>query len=325
MWEKNIDLFKPSYVWPNPAFHFRLYYESDKCRIFIIENIAHNWNWLKEHHQKFKKNDFFFVSLGWYFDEYLVSECNHIFEILALNKDRFYFMYNSFSDKTLFEYYGFKGEMINQNCFLDENLFIPKFAEKKYDAIYTARLSEFKRHYLAKDVVNLALVAGDTNTCLINNLPPHTYKNEKHLSPDEVIQKLAESRVGLILSEFEGACYASSEYLLCGLPVVSTRSSGGRDIWYNSYNSIICNPDENSVAEAVKNLASLNRDPNRIRSMHIALSKHFRKKFIDLHQMILCETNDSSDASEWFSLNFKNKLFSSEKPNFNDIFNGVME
>ena len=46
---------------------------------------------------------------------------------------------------------------------------------------------------------------------------------------------------------YEGANYSSSEYLLCGLPVVSTESSGGRDYWFDDYNSIICKPNEDSV------------------------------------------------------------------------------
>jgi len=320
MWEKNIDLFKPSYIWPNPAFHFRLYYDSDKCRVFLIENIAHNWKWLKEYRTKFRENDFFFVQLGWYFDEHLVQECNHIFNILGLRKDRFLFMFPDFQAKSMFEYFGFQGDIINHNCFLDENLFKIVEAEKKYDAIYTARLSAFKRHYLSNKVENLALVAGNTNTEEIKELPPHLYINEKHLSSEEVIQKLAESKVGLLLSESEGACYSSSEYLLCGLPVVSTRSNGGRDIWYNNYNSIICESTPEAVAEAVKRLGTYNRDPERIREMHINLAKQLRSNFIRLHQSALNFSNDLTDASLYFKANYKHKLLTSETPDFNKLF-----
>lgn len=320
MWEKNIDLFKPSYIWPNPAFHFRLYYESDKCRVFLIENIAHNWNWLKEYCQKFKENDFFFVQLGWYFDEYLVQECNHIFEILGLRKDRFIFMFPDFAAKTMFEHFGFEGDIVNHNCFLDENLFKVVESEKIYDAIYTARLAPFKRHYLASKVSNLALIAGNTSGELIKDLPPHKYINESHLSADDVIQKLAQSKVGLLLSDFEGACYSSSEYLLCGLPVVSTRSHGGRDIWYNAYNSIICDANPESVSEAVQKLAAYKKDPHRIREMHIKLSNQLRSNFIKMHQRALIECKDDTDTKDYFYKNFKHKLLTSETPDFNLIF-----
>jgi len=319
--QKNIDLFKPSYIWPNPAFHFRLYYESNNCRIFLIENIAHNWLWLKKYHTKFRKNDFFFVQLGWYFDEYLVRECNHIFEILGLRKDRFIFMFPDFPAKTLFEYYGFQGDLVNHNCFLDENLFHIKSSEKKYDAIYTARLSPFKRHHLASKIGNLALVAGNTSTKLIEELPPHSFINDKHLLPEQVIDIISESKVGIILSDFEGACYSSSEYLLCGIPVVSTRSHGGRDVWYNSYNSIICDPTPESVADAVKKLASLKRKPEEIRSMHIHQSQYFQQNFINLFQKSLTLGSDHIDAKEYFKDNYKHKLLPSTTPEFDALFN----
>ena len=50
--------------------------------------------------------------------------------------------------------------------------------------------------------------------------------------------------VGGVFSEEEGACWASSEYLLCGLPVVSTHSRGGRDVWYSGHNSLIVEPTQ---------------------------------------------------------------------------------
>ncbi len=320
MWEKNIDLFKPSYIWPNPAFPFRLYYESIKCRVLIIENIAHNWSWLKKYRQKFRENDFFFVQLGWYFDEHLVQECSHIFEILGLRKDRFIFMFPDYAAKTMFEYFGFQGEIVNHNCFLDENLFKVVESEKIYDAIYTARLAPFKRHHLASKVENLALVAGNTSGELIRDLPPHIYINENQLSPIDVIQKLSQSKVGLLLSDFEGACFSSSEYLLCGLPVVSTSSHGGRDIWYNSYNSIICDANPEAVCKAVSKLKELKRDPHRIRSMHIALAKQLRDNFIKLHYKALEECSDNTNPIEYFKNNFKHKLINYENPNFEIIF-----
>ncbi len=322
MWkaETNIEIFKPSFIWPNPAFHFRLYYASEKCRVFLIENIAHNWNWLKRYRQDFRENDYFFVQLGWYFDEHLVQECNHIFNILGLRSDRFIFMFADYPSKSMFEYFGFKGEIINHNCFLDENLFDIGNAEKIYDAIYTARLRPFKRHFLASRVPNLALIAGNSSGAVIGELPAHKYLNDRQLSPPEVMHKLSESKVGLILSELEGACYSSSEYLLCGLPVVSTRPYGGRDVWYNSYNSIVCDPNPEAVADAVQKLASYNRDPVRIRKMHIDLAKQMRDKFIALHQSVLDESGDSGSAAQHFTENFKHKLLPPTTPDFEVIF-----
>ena len=229
-------------------------------------------------------------------------------------------MFNDFHDKSLFESYGFSGKIINQNCFLDENLFEIRASEKIYNAVYTARRAPFKRHFLASRVDKLALIAGDNSGTSIEDLPDHVYLNDRHLNSSEVIDKLAQSKVGLILSEFEGACYSSSEYLLCGIPVVSTRSYGGRDIWYNSYNSLVCDANPEEIQKAVSKLASLNREPVRIRQMHIALSNYFRLKFINLLDLIFSECNESVDARKFWEDNYKHKMLTSETPNFKQIF-----
>src|SRR5690606_14249643 len=138
-------------------------------------------------------------------------------------------------------------KLINQNAFIVPDYFFPiDGAEKKYDAIYNARPRKFKRHYLARNVgeaYRLALILGKHVASLddVNEseLPKHIYKNTDHLPHKRVNELLNQSRVGLILSAVEGACFASSEYLLAGIPVVSTMSKGGRDYWYDEYNSLV--------------------------------------------------------------------------------------
>ncbi len=319
--QQKLAAFKPSYVWPNPAFHFRLYYQSTKCRVFLIENIVHNWNWLLQNAEKIRATDFFFVQLGWYFGDWLAEECHRALEALGIPKSHFRIMYPDFATKSLFEFYGFEGSIVNHNAFLDESKFRIIHSPKIYDAVYVARLSPFKRHHLAAKIENLALVAGNAWGSEIKELPPYSYLNEQPLDADGVMQKLAESKVGILLSEFEGACYSSSEYLLCGLPVVSTWSHGGRSIWYNDYNSVICNADPDSVAKAVRDLASTGRNPEKIRSMHIELARQLRKNFVTLHQDVLNMSGDNQvDALEYFNLNFKHKLLTSETPDFKSIF-----
>lgn len=312
--------FKPSYVWPNPAFHFRIYYESEKCRIFLIENIVHNWNWISKYAGKFRKNDYFFVQLGWYFDDWLVEECHRALLSVGLSKNNFRILYPDYKTKSLFDYYGFKGAIVNHNSFLDENKFKIVSSEKLYDAVYTARLVPFKRHYLASNIKSLALIAGDAYGAKIEELPDHLYLNPSPLNTDDVIQKISESKVGLLLSQFEGACYSSSEYLLCGLPVVSTWSHGGRDIWYNDYNSIICDESPDAVLNAVNKLKAVSRDPEKIRNMHINLMREMRVNFIDLFGQILSMCNDDVNASMFFEENFKHKMLTSETPDFDYIF-----
>ncbi|TCS41946.1 glycosyltransferase [Reinekea marinisedimentorum] len=316
--------YEPSYVWPNPAFPFRVYYSSDNLRIFIIENIQHNWEWLSSYYNKFKDTDYFFVYCGWYHSEWFAKEAVKIFDVLGLNRENFFFMFNEESEKKNFEKEGFNGQVINQNAWLDENLVMKPIdnVQKIYDAIYVGRFSNFKRHYLAGKVRNLALVAGNNHgNAIIENIPNYSYLNQAPLAPEEVCMKINESHCGLILSEEEGACFASSEYLLCGIPVVSTKERGGRSVWYDSYNSIVCEPVESQVAEAVEFFVNNPRCPTRIRKAYISKARIFRQRFIlKLAELFEKHGDYELDADQYFKDNFIHKLRRSQRPDFESIF-----
>ena len=315
------ESFEPWYIWPNPAFHFRLWYESPNCRIFLIENITHNWEWLSKYIDRIRPTDYFFVQLGWHFHYYFVQHTKACVEALGLSKNRFRIMYPDIPTMTYFEEAGFQGRLINHNCFLDYNQVKPVEAEKIYDAIYTARFAPFKRHELASRVQNLALVAGSSWGVENPYIPPHTYLNEAPLNLQSVLEKICQSKVGLILSEAEGACYSSSEYLLAGIPVVSTPSYGGRDIWYNEVNSVICDASPEGVAKGVSYLCKGEANSTLIRKLHILQADTMRQSFIRMHQEV-CATNNEErfDASNFFAQNYSHKLLRSEVPDFEAIF-----
>lgn len=107
----------------------------------------------------------------------------------------------------------------------------------------------------------------------------------KVISKSEVNDILNDSLVGGIFSTVEGGCRASAEYLLCGLPVVSIKSQGGREIYYNKNNSIICQNDPDSVKKAVEECiikiksGFFNRE--KIRQMHIEQSNIYRNNLVE--------------------------------------------
>ena len=314
--------FKPCYAWPSNAIPFREYFTADKLQIFIIENIIHNFNWLKVYRDKITDKHFFFVILCWNHSDFLCKQTNEIFEILKLNKNNFFFLYNSRQELNRFSKYGFKGDLINHNAWLDENLYSLQPIEKKYDALLIARRAKFKRHYLAARVNNLALIAGGPRHGHTDEivLPQHVYNNNASLNLEQVTEKINQSHSGLCLSKEEGACYSSSEYLLCGIPVVSTISEGGRDFWYDDYNSIVCQDTEDAVASAVQIFIQNKRNPEIIRANHIALAKQQRAKFIKVLQQVFFENNIDINALVYFEDNFFNKMRNSCTPNFNQIF-----
>lgn len=310
--------FKPSYTWPNQTFPFRLYYDSPKCRIFIIENIQHNWNWMAECHQHFRKTDFFLVMTGWYQSPAFAEEAETIFSVLNLDKTQFFFMYNSPLELQNFSEKGFQGDVINQNAWLDEKAVIQLIENNKmYDAIYVDFENKYKRAKLVAQVSRLALLNRSHPGKAISEIPPHEYLNNQQLLPEEVYKKMNQSHCGLILSAEEGSCLTSSEYLLCGIPVVSTPSLGGRDVWYDEYNSIICKPTPDAVALAVEEFVRNPRDPQRIRQKHIEQAKEYRAKFIKVITNVFNRFGVVDvEPSTYFEKHFYPRMRKSEHINF---------
>jgi hypothetical protein len=171
----------------------------------------------------------------------------------------------------------------------DEHAFIVRpDVEKRFDVLYNGRRSREKRHYLANQVgehLRLALVYPHHDPAWYDvpaeDLPKHVYSNDVNLGPHQVCDIINQSHVGLILSAAEGACFASSESLLCGVPVISTPSVGGRSFWYNDENSAIVDADPSAILAAAKAMIAAPRDPHAIRAAHLDLMKRQRRAFLD--------------------------------------------
>ena len=190
--------------------------------------------------------------------------------------------------------HGLNSHYVNIGCFVDESVFRPEpQVAKEFDAVMNARFwknddgTELKRHHLTGRIERLALldpVFWSTDSSQREKYAQRDncrFINRKRLAPAQVADVLRRSHVGLALSACEGVCRASSEYLLTGLPVVSTASVGGRDVWYDDYNSIIVAPTEDAVYAAVQELKQNPRDPNRIRNDYLARAAVFRDRFRD--------------------------------------------
>ena len=70
-----------------------------------------------------------------------------------------------------------------------------------------------------------------------------------------------------------------TEYLTCGIPVVSTPSVGGRNVYFYAFNSLIVEPAEEAVAAGVERMIHTSTDPAAISARHAQLSDHFRRQF----------------------------------------------
>ena len=303
--------FQLCYEFPQENFSFQIILNGKKLKIIFIDNIIHNFKWLKIFAPQIDETFLFVVTLGCYYSDGLVLNCNEMFDYLDLNKNNFYILYNTIEDQEKFSKYGFRGTICNNNCWLDENCYKIIDCEKKYDAIMVSRAIAIKRHFLAREISNLALVTNGINVDEPYGeveLPPHVYNNVYHLPTGKVNELICESKCGLIFSPEEGACYASSEYLLCGIPVVSTHSRGGRDVWYTKYNSLVVDPDENEISLAVEQLKLIKKDPFLIRNEHIKLANQFRDKIFNILQNVVDLHYKKCNFKQLFLYKFQNKL-----------------
>lgn len=128
------------------------------------------------------------------------------------------------------------------------------------------------------------------------------------LSSEEISIYLNRTRVGLILSQLEGANYASIQYLLCGLPIVTTRNQGGRDAFFSPEYVIWADDTPESVAQAVDALISRDLDPMVVREATLERIRAHRAVFIrEVESAFTSQPNRPAFTPDWPTF-FSNKL-----------------
>ncbi|MAK61099.1 MAG: hypothetical protein CMK09_09000 [Ponticaulis sp.] len=204
------------------------------------------------------------------------------------------------NDEILIREIGMEPVLCNHNCFLDEAVMYPEPGrEKRFDAIYVGRYNPFKRHELAWDVPNIAVVtakfgvqpdiAADLQkgyrSLAWSNFDPDTGVTLQ--SVEEVRGLLSEAYCGLALSAEEGAMYAAGEYALAGLPIVTTPSIGGRDQFFLPEWVKTVQPDPAEISAAVEAFKQAPPSPEMIRSRTLDLMRPHRENLIGWLERIL--------------------------------------
>jgi len=176
-----------------------------------------------------------------------------------------HFIVNALEEEVWRKRWLMRGSHFSSSLYVNEHIYKLLDELKHYDAIYIAQLLPFKRHWLAKDIERLMIVSygGDLPTFCPELA--HAEYNKEFIPRPELAKKINQACAGLCLSAEEGAMYASVEYLLCGIPVVSTPSKGGRDEFFNEQNSIIVPPQADAVAQAVQRWQASPPNPHTIR------------------------------------------------------------
>jgi hypothetical protein len=93
--------------------------------------------------------------------------------------------------------------------------------------------------------------------------------------------------------------YASIEYLLTGLPVVSTLSLGGRDYFFDDDFVRIVDPDPRLVRAAVDELARAAGSREEIRRRTLATVREQRSRFVTLLDELGVALADLDAARLW--------------------------
>jgi hypothetical protein len=199
-----------------------------------------------------------------------------------LNPNRITYLCNSIEQVKWAKNNQFNSILCHHNAFINSELFAIKNddSERLYDIVLNTRPENIKRPWLAADVGKIAIIQGilyhKQEFYDLNLLKPN-YINNERISPQEVNNLYNLSLCGGIFSAAEGGCISSGEYMLSGLPVISSYCTGGRETYYRDFNSILVDDNPNEVVHAVQkikyNLAKGIFNRQRIREFHIGYSK----------------------------------------------------
>lgn len=196
---------------------------------------------------------------------------------------------------------GLSAALHNQNLHARERVFYPEVAARRYDAVYAAALKPCKRLSLAKDIESLFVLTYKSGWAsgwdLHREYPAlgQAGYNREFWNEDAVRSLYAASGCGLALSRVEGAMWASAEYLLCGLPVVSTFSFGGRSYFRHPYYWHQVASSANDVSRAVKKLTADPPDRETVRRHFLTKVETERKRFARAFAP-LCGSNETEEA-----------------------------
>ncbi len=262
---------------------------------------------------------YFFFKLGWQYEtcdqiEYIKKYLFQIQEIAP--KLNIVFFCSTQIEQKNFKSIGQQSLLCNHNVFLRENRYTVTNQKRIYDAIYVARITPFKRHSLAFNIPKLLLI-GD-------------YYEKEKIYADDILKQIRQNntvwirkvygifmyrymnraQVGLCLSEQEGAMYTSAEYVLCGLPVLTTPNKGGRITTLPMDYCCLLPEDKvnpQGVYEGVKYLIAKQYSHREIRQAAIKLLNYYRESYYDLIRKIFAKTQEGTDKDLKMAINFPHK------------------
>lgn len=184
---------------------------------------------------------------------------------------------------------GVEARFIHQNCFLDERRYRPMGRRRPFDAVYIARFTPCKRHELvppemAPRLLLLGCFTYDAERAYADMVHARyaAARMVGEFSGARVSEYLGQAKCGLVLSAREGASFCSSEYLMCGLPVVDTPALGGRSVLYPEEYVRYVDSTSDAVGEGIGHWVRNRPDPWKVRAAWLAKARPHREAFAQL-------------------------------------------
>lgn len=209
-------------------------------------------------------------------------------------KDNFFWCANGDFEVEQLKLGGVKNAyVISHNAFISQKTFDIRPIDKKYTAVFCQSVIPLKRPRLTAAIKNVAFVTGDAPTpqyqIMIDACEGHVLSG---CSAEQVAQIMNQSHCGLTLSMAEGGSYATTEYLLSGIPVVTTENYGGRDAYLDVTNSVFTKDDSAEEVARCVNYVVKNRkkyNPEAIRQGAIAKTNEMLNRLKDEILAPICE------------------------------------
>lgn len=217
----------------------------------------------------------------------------------------------------------------NHNLFVSEKTYQVDQAhpERKFDAIYNGRMSPMKRHELCSQLQSVAFLyyfmparVYERYDRVREMVPQATYLNGdphegkyRHFDKKQCVYWYNRSRVGLCLSASEGAMLSSMEYLMCGVPVLTTKNLGGRSHFFRPEFSVEVDADPTSIAKGVEMLVARNLDPDEVRADALRIVHYERARFFEQIQRHLQALGMECDFEAAFNRGFADKMWETYK------------
>jgi hypothetical protein len=297
--------------------HDQIYQIFDDPGVYLFKASFDGGNITRKLSKILRPGDWCFESLMWFFNWEIAKVRYKIWKHLQSLGVNYIVMANSPVEVWRCRALGIPVRLMPQGQFINENVFTPASPNRvcQYDAFYAAQARTFKRLHLAKSIKKLYVLTyacpknalGENDLSIFEPKVSHADWNKRYIHDlEDIIKLMHQSRCALALSRVEGAMWASLEALLCGIPVVSTRSQGGRQRYFTKENSSIVRPTSTAVAIAVGRYQTYRPDPREVRASVI------RQLDLDRNKTAEFFSEKVLNCKAWSPEKIKSHLFGSQ-------------